>query len=66
MCEKNLNAFFFFLNKCSTWNCAQCLWQPGWEGSVRENGYMYCMYQVPLLLTRNYHNIVNWLYPNTK
>ena len=24
--------------------------------------YLY----VPSLFTRNYHNIVNWLYPNTK
>ena len=26
----------------STWNSAQCvMWQPGWQGSLEENGYMY-------------------------
>ena len=25
----------------STWNSAQCYMQPGWEGSLGENGYMY-------------------------
>ena len=37
------------------------MWQPGWEGSLRENGYMYLyMYGwVPLLSTWNYHNIVS-------
>ena len=40
--------------------------QPGWEGSLGENGYM-CMYGwVPVLFTWNFHNIVNQLYPNTK
>ena len=41
-------------------------WQPGWEGSLGEKGYMYMYGWVPLLSTRNYHNIVNWLYLNTK
>ena len=42
------------------------MWQPGWEGSLGENGYM-CMYGwVPSLSTWNYDNIVNRLYPNTK
>ena len=27
----------------STENSAQCSWQPGWEGSLGENGYV-CMY----------------------
>ena len=40
------------------------MWQPGWEGSVRENGYMYMCSWIPLLSTWNYHNIVNWLYSN--
>ena len=40
--------------------------QPGWEGSLGENGYMYIYGWVLLLFTWNYHNIVNWLYPNTK
>ena len=39
--------------------------QPGWEGSLGENGYMYTYGWVPLLSTWNYHKIVNWLYPNT-
>ena len=39
------------------------MWQPGWEGSLGENGHM-CMYGwVPSLFTWNYHNIVYWLYP---
>ena len=25
----------------STGNSAQCMWQPGWERSFRENGHMY-------------------------
>ena len=42
------------------------VWQPGWEGSLGENGYT-CMYGwVPLLFTCNYHNIVNQLYPIQK
>ena len=49
------------------------MWQPGWEGRLGENGYIYiymyviCMYVygwVPLLSTWNYHNSVNWLYSN--
>ena len=35
-------------------------------GSLGENGYMNIYGQVPLLSTWDYHNIVNWLYPNTK
>ena len=26
-------------------------WQPGWEGSLQENGYMYIYGWVPLLFT---------------
>ena len=37
--------------------------QPGWEGSLREKGYMYMYGWVPLLFTWNYH-IVNQLYSN--
>ena len=25
----------------STLNSVQIMWQPGWEGSLGENGYMY-------------------------
>ena len=35
------------------------MWQPGWEGNLGENGYIYMYGQVPLLFTWNYHNIVN-------
>ena len=42
------------------------MWQPGWEGSLGENGYMYIIAWVPLLFTWNDHNIVNRLYTNTK
>ena len=31
-----------------------------------KNGYMYMYGWVPLLFTWNYHNIVHWLYSNTK
>ena len=42
------------------------MWKPGWEGSLGENGYMCIHGWVPLLFTWNYHNVVNWLYANTK
>ena len=42
------------------------MWQPEWEGSLGENGYMDVYDQVLLLFTWNYHNIVNQLYSNTK
>ena len=42
------------------------MWQPGREGSLAENGYMYMYGWVPLLFTWNCHDIVNWLYPNIK
>ena len=35
--------------------------QPGREGSLGDNGYMYMYGWLPLLFTWNYHNIVNWL-----
>ena len=38
-----------------------CRTQPGWEGSLGENGYVCLHSWVPLLSTWNYHNIVNWL-----
>ena len=38
------------------------IWQPGWEGSLGENGYLNKNGWVPLLSTWNYHNIANWLY----
>ena len=41
-------------------------WQPGWEGSLGENGCVYIYGWVPLLSTWNYHNTVNWLYSNMK
>ena len=42
------------------------MWQPEWDGSLGENGYMNMCDRVPLLSTWDYHNIVNWLYSNTK
>ena len=48
----------------STGNSAHVMWQPGWEQSLGENGYMYIyMYicWVLLLSTWNCHNIVNQL-----
>ena len=41
-------------------------WQPGWEGSLGEHGYMYMYGWVPLLSTWNHQNIVNQLYSNIK
>ena len=46
--------------------CSILLWHSGWEVSFRENGYRYMYGWVPLLFSWNYHNIVNWLYPNKK
>ena len=42
------------------------VWQPGWEGSLGENRYVYVYGWVPLLFTRCYHNIVNRLYSSIK
>ena len=42
------------------------MWQPGWEGSLGENGYKYMYGRVPSLFTWNYCNTGNWLNPNTK
>ena len=41
-------------------------WQPGWEGGLGENGYMYTYGWVPLLSTWNYHDTVSQLYSNIK
>ena len=37
------------------------MWQPGWEGSLGENGYVYMYGWVPLLSTRNDYDIINQL-----
>ena len=37
------------------------MWQPGSEGSLGENGYLYMCGWLPLPSTWRYHNIVNWL-----
>ena len=42
------------------------MWQPGWEGNLGENGYIYMYGQVALLFTWNYHNIVNEYTPLQK
>ena len=39
------------------------MWQPGWEGSLGENGFMYMYGWVSSLLTWNYHNIFTRLFP---
>ena len=41
----------------STRNSAQSYVVPGWDGGLRENGYMYMYGWVPSLFTSNYHNI---------
>ena len=50
----------------STGNSAQCYVEGWMGGSLGENGYMYVYDWAPWLFTWNYHNIVNWLYSNTK
>ena len=45
----------------STGTLLSVLWQPGWEGSLGENGYMYMYGWIPSLFIWNYHNIVNQL-----
>ena len=42
------------------------MWQPGWDGNLGENGYIYVYGWILLLFTWNYHNIVNQLNPNIK
>ena len=42
------------------------MWHLGWEWGLEKNGHMYTYGWVALLFTWNYHNIVNWLYSNTK
>ena len=42
------------------------MWQPGQEVSLGENEYKFMYAWVPSLFTWNYHNIINWLYLNTK
>ena len=42
------------------------MWQPGWEGSLGENGYMYMYGWVPSLFTWNYHSIPAWRIPWTE
>ena len=41
------------------------LWQPIWEKNLKGNGYVYMYDWIPLLYSRNYHNIVNQLYFST-
>ena len=38
------------------------MWQPGWEGSFGENGYIHMYGWVTLLCTWNYHNIIHQTY----
>ena len=42
------------------------MWQPGWEESLAENGYIYRYGWVSLFSAWNYHNIVNGIYSNIK
>ena len=50
----------------SIWTSVQCYVAAWREGNLGENGYMYMYGWTPVLFTRNCHNIINWLYPNTK
>ena len=47
-------------------NLLTVMWQSGWEGGLRENGYIRMYNWIPLLSMWNYHNIVNQLYFNIK
>ena len=40
--------------------------QPGWEGTLGENGHMYMCTCAASLFSWNYHDIVHWLYSSTK
>ena len=51
---------------CSTGTLLNFMGQPGWEGSLGENGYRYMYDWIPSLFTWNYHNIINWLYTPTQ
>ena len=42
------------------------MWQPGWEESLGENGYINMYVGVPSLFTCSSRNIVHQLYSNTK
>ena len=42
------------------------MWQPRWEGSLGENGYMFMYGRIPLLFTWNYHNVINWLFSSVQ
>ena len=42
------------------------MWQPGWKGSLGENGHIYMYGWVAPWYTYTYHNIVNKLYSNMK
>ena len=58
----------------STWNSAGCYVAAWIGGEFRENGYMYIYVLSPfavhlklyITLFLFLHNIVDWLYPNTK
>ena len=56
----------FFKNKEWHGTLLRVMWQPGWEGSLGDSGYVYKYGWVPWLFTSNYHNIVNRLYLSTK
>ena len=42
----------------STWNFAHVMWQPGWEGSLGENGHVHMYGWVLLLFVWNYSQVV--------
>lgn len=50
----------------STENSAQGYVAARQEGNWGDNGYVYVHGWGPLLFTGNYHNMVNWLWPNKK
>ena len=56
---------FLFFNSLMYSKLVEKLLHSGWDGSLRENRYIYMYGWISLLLTCNYHNIFNWLYPYT-
>ena len=50
----------------STWDSAQCYVEAWMGGEFGAEWIHVCVWLTPSLFTHNYHNIVNWLYPNIK
>ena len=56
----------WIINKDPHGTLLSVMWQPRWEGSLGEIGYMHMYGWVALLCIWSYHNVINWLYSNIK